>query len=348
MPARAISAVIAPALAIAALLCMADGALSEEKKSPLPGLLPLRTEACFGRVYDSKHLAQHPKQRVTSFHLSREFTSSPYTEDTSLSAEELRNIDGADGRVMVNAYVRFRDRPGVFSNALSCGKNDEGKVFCGIDCDGGSFNLKASGPSILLENEGFVVVGGCGGSEEDQANSEYVSPGKDDKLFRLDSKPVAACLAERDAHAPTWAKLGEPIRKRLETTEPVCFSRSYDAAHLSGHPKQNVRKIAILKTASKPKTAEDSPIHKLVFRVETKDGSKIEKNAECYPDDYKFFCSFSNGSDVHGEFYLTRAGTDHIMLRDRRGNLSKFFETKLGADDRFFKLQNGAASACAP
>jgi hypothetical protein len=47
--------------------------------------------------------------------------------------------DGVDGRVGVSAYVRFRDRPGLFYNSLSCHRSD-GVVRCGIDCDGGGFS----------------------------------------------------------------------------------------------------------------------------------------------------------------------------------------------------------------
>lgn len=321
--------------------------MSQDKKSsPMRSHLPLHTEACFGRVYDSKHLTQHPKQKVTSFQLAREFSPNPHTEYFPDTLEELRERDGTDGRVAVSAYVRFRDRPGVFSNSLSCFQY-EGKTHCGIDCDGGSFSLKPSGSSLLLENEGFVVVGGCGGTEEEMDNSVSVAPGQDDKTFRLDSKPVSACLAERDAHAPTWTKLGTTIRERLQTTEPVCFSRRYDAAHLGSHPRQNVRQIAILKTASKTKSSDESPAHDLIFRVELRDGKKIEQKANCYPDTYAFLCTYAHGSGSSGEFYLTRAGAEHVMLRDRKGNLAKLFGATLGADDKMFRLQVSPASACA-
>ena len=36
--------------------------------------------------------------------------------------QEMKDDDGEYGRVLVNAYVRFRDRKGVYSNGLSCGK----------------------------------------------------------------------------------------------------------------------------------------------------------------------------------------------------------------------------------
>lgn len=337
-------------IAVAAVLLAscAAAAAQEKNASPLPSHLPLLKEACFGRIYDAAHLVSHPKQRVTSFHLSREFSPDPLTEDNSWTVESLRDADGEDGRILVTAYVRFRDRAGVFSNGLSCVRSDKGVVRCGIDCDGGSFNLKASGTSLLLENEGFVVVGGCGASEEDQDNLEIVRPGADDKLFRLDPKPVAACTAERDARAPAFAKLGAPIRERLAAKGEVCFSREYDTAHLAAHPAQTVRRIAVLKTAEDVRASGEHPSYDLVFRMIRKDGERFDKKASCAPDAYRYLCSFHNeDSNAHGEFYLTRAGVADIALRDRKERLTDFFHANLGKDDRFFKLRGGAAKDCA-
>jgi hypothetical protein len=333
---------------IALLASISCAAAQEKPASQLPSHLPLLKEACFGRVYDATHLASHPKQRVTAFHLAREFTPDPHTEDNSWTAESLREGDGHDGRILVTAYVRFRDRQGVFSNGLSCVRNDKGIVRCGIDCDGGSFNLRASGSSILLENEGFTVVGGCGASEEDQDNMEIVQPGADDKLFRLDPRPVSACVAERQARAPAFAKLGAPIRERLAQKGEVCFSREYDAAHLAAHPAQTVRRIAILKTADDVRAPGEHPSYDLVFRMIRKDGERFEKKASCAPDAYRYLCSFHNeDSNVHGEFYLTRAGVTDISLRDRKERLTDFFHANLGKDDRFFKLKSNTAKDCA-
>jgi hypothetical protein len=90
-------------------------AQTEKKASPLPSHLPLATEACFGRVYDAKHLASHPKQQVTAFHLSREFRSDPHSEDEPSSEEDMKDYDGEYGRINVTAYVRFRGRNGVYA-----------------------------------------------------------------------------------------------------------------------------------------------------------------------------------------------------------------------------------------
>ena len=83
-----------------------------------------------------------------------------------------------------------------------------------------------------------MVVGGCGASEDEEEQSDNVKPGADDKVFRLDKKPIAECRALEDSRKPAWAALGAPLRERLNRDEAVCFARSYDAAHLAKHPQQ--------------------------------------------------------------------------------------------------------------
>ena len=327
----------------------AAGALAQDagKSTPLPSHLPLGVEACFGRVYDAAHLKQRPKQRVTSFHIFRDFNPDPNSELEQETREQSIDADGTDGHVNVTAFIRFRDRKGVFSNGLSCRTAEGGKVFCGIDCDGGSFNLRPSGPSLLVDNNGFVVVGGCGASEEEMERPEFVSPGADDKTFRLDKQPVAQCLALREAQAPAWAKLGKPLRLRFDKARATCHARSYDAAHLRTHPQQNVRRIAVLNPA-KPQPAEDDlPNYRFIFRAEMRDGGKFETQANCSPDanPYAYTCTAEAGPNDTHEFYLTRGG-DGIMLRDRKGVLAENLGAKFGADDRVFKLQPAAEADC--
>jgi hypothetical protein len=328
------------------LTAAASTAAARERYSMLPKHLPVATEVCFGRAYDPAHFARHPKQRVTSFHLFRDFAADLGMEREVETAEELRQQDGLDGAMRVTAYVRFRDRPGVFWSNLGCHKSDVGGLYCSIDCDGGSFALRTRGDALLLENNGFVVVGGCGATEDEEAKADYVKPGADDKLFRLDRKGLAECTTIRDSLKPKWAALGRPVRERLGRAEPVCFARSYDATYLAAHPQQKVRRIAVFKPESGEKDKESWPSHKLTFRVELADGRKLEQWTYCNPEDYAYSCPHRAEHDTQRDFYLTRAGSDHIMLRDPRAKLEKMFEVELGADDRLFKLQTAPASAC--
>lgn len=321
-------------------------ALSQELTgTPLPSHLPLGKEVCYGRVYDAAHLKAHPKQRVTSFHLFRDFTPDSSKEMPQETREKMIAEDGQGTGVNVMAYVRFRDRPGLFFNGLNCLKY-ENNIRCGIDCDGGGFLLKPSGESLLIENEGFVVIGGCGASEDEEEQSDNVKPGADDKVFRLDRKPIAECRALEDSRKPQWASLGAPLRERLNRDEALCFSRSYDAAHLAKHPQQTVRRVAVLKEKGDKPGDGDFPSYNLVFRAELKNGNKVEKKTSCGADQYAFACTHDQAMDTARDFYLTRAGKDHVMLRDRRGAMNKMFGVTLGSDDRMFRLQQSDLSAC--
>jgi hypothetical protein len=43
---------------------------------------------------------------------------------------------------------------------------------CSIECDGGSFDLKRESPTtVLLHNNGFVLVGGCGAEADELERS---------------------------------------------------------------------------------------------------------------------------------------------------------------------------------
>lgn len=327
---------------VAALFALAPiPVAAQDRASPLPAHLPLGQEACFGRSYDSKHLAAHPGQRVTSFHLFRNFTPDPDTETPARSAQETIAQDG-DGGVWVAAYIRLRDRKGVFRSNLQCGSGGS----CSIECDGGGFRLKPGGASLLVENDGFVVSGGCGSDEDDDSRADFVKPGSDDKTFRLDPMPLAACRAIEDERKPAWAKLGPPIRESLAREGAVCFARSYDEAHLARHPQQTVRRIAVLKAEDVGPGADDHPAYELTFRAELKDGRRIEKKTTCSADNYAFSCTHDPAMDTAREFILRRAGSDGVILRDRTGKLNDLFGARLGADDRTFRMQGAPAAAC--
>lgn len=333
------------ALAIAAAVATiaTSSVRAEDRSSPLPDKMPLAKEACFGRDYDAAHLAAHPRQRVTSLYLFRDFAPDANAEVAYEDPATLRDNDGDNGHINLDAYVRLRDRKGVYSNTFSCSRGDGGDVFCAIDCDGGSFRLTSRGDGLELRNEGFVVVGGCGASETDQSHEEHVQPGADDKTFRLTPRPLAACTAIRDAQRPVFASLGKPIRLRLAEQGAQCFARSYDATHLASHPQQKVRRVAVLKAASDQGNA---PAYRLKVRLELRDGSRHEAAADCAPDGYSYLCTGTTAADSAREFHLTRAGDSDIMLRDRRGLMAAMLNAAVGSDDRLFRLTKSPEDAC--
>jgi hypothetical protein len=283
---------------------------------------------------------------VTAFHLFRDFAVDATAEDPPMSSGTAADADGEHNSVGLMAYVRFRDRAGVFSNWMHCMRNEKGLVRCGVECDGGGFRLRVAGPSLLADNDGFVVTGGCGASEDEREREEFVRPGADDRTFRLDPQPLAACIAERDALKPTWTKLGPPLRERFDREEELCFSRGYDDAHLASHRQQTVRHISVHKAAGVRAKPGDFPVYELTFRIELKDGRRVEKKTTCQPDKYAYACTHDPDLDTVRDYYLTRAGDNQIMLRDRRGRLAKLFGVRLGTDDRMFRLQASPVAAC--
>jgi hypothetical protein len=339
------------AVVVAFIVALSGAVGAQERSSPLPSHLPLQKEACFGRTYDADYLQRNPKQRVTRFHLFRDFAIDKTAESPPLSASEFLERDGEGGTIGLTAYVGFRDKPGVFTNWLSCGKSSDGAgVRCGVECDGGGFKIGAKDitlkdMALLVENQGFVVTGGCGANEGDQERRDFVEPGEADRQFVLDPLPVGQCTAIRDSLKPTWASLGAPIRERLTKNGAVCFSRNYDAAHLAKHPKQTVKRIAVLKPQG-GKMLHGAHIYELTFRVELKDGRKVTKKTTCQPSKYAYGCTHDPALDTQEDFYLTRAGDNEILLRDKRARLEKLFGAALGADDRTFRLSASPAGAC--
>jgi hypothetical protein len=186
-------------------------------------------EACFGRVYDRAHLARHPNQQVTSLHIFRYLSKRPEAENWQAGRrDEAIKEFRETGYANVQAFVTFRGRPGYFHNWLFCRKEPKEGTTCSIECDGGRFDLKReSAGTVLLNNHGFVLIGGC--FDEVEASQEvYFSPGKDDKVFRLEAKAAAICRAEERKAMPI--RPGKPLRERFQESELFCFGRDYDAA----------------------------------------------------------------------------------------------------------------------
>jgi hypothetical protein len=201
-------------------------------------------EACFGRVYDRAHLAAHPNQTVTGLHIFRYLGERPEAENWQASRrDEAIKRFRQSGVAWVQAFVTFRGRPGYFHNWLVCRKEAKEGTECFVECDGGRFDLKReSAGTVLLNNHGFVLIGPC--FDDVEASKEvYFSPGRDDKVFRLEAKAVAICRAEERKAMPI--RPGKPLRERFQENEVFCFGRDYDADHLAKHPQQKVASIRV-------------------------------------------------------------------------------------------------------
>lgn len=136
------------------------------------------TFMCFARAYTADHMAEHPGQRVAEIQVMLEHA--PY-----------------DDRSYYNATIRAMlvDRYGAFfANSGSCQETEEGILDCGIECDGGQFEIRMSddGTATLLNRQyGFVLFGGCG--EEDVQDAIRIEADSEHNAFLLYPVPVDAC-----------------------------------------------------------------------------------------------------------------------------------------------------------
>jgi hypothetical protein len=152
---------------------------------PAEKILPAEPgrKACWRRVYDAKHLAAHPRQKVT----------------------ELTFFLRVSGYDVGGNYV-FKNPDHIFYNfALSLKRRGDKRALatggdclgektadCVVDCDGGGVSIdklpSGDGLSISLHDGGIAFGGDC-----DTTTGTWVGPGADDKIFRLDKAPDEAC-----------------------------------------------------------------------------------------------------------------------------------------------------------
>jgi len=359
-------------IAAAATLLFA-GAIPAVPQANIP-IFTADQEACFGRVYDRGHLASHPQQKATSFHVYRWLGQRPEAENWyAAEREEATRHFREEGRFNVETYVAFRDRRGTFYNDLSCTSDNKGGITCAVDCDGGSFNLKRENASaVTLTNNGFVLVGGCG-EEVEKTQRVYFSPGQDDKVFRLESKPLAACIAEKQKVTPIPA--GKPLRERFKEDEAFCFGRDYDAAHLASNPRQQVASLRVGRldpvSEREGKDKAEAPDNLWWFNVRLSVSLKLKAGGEvaatrysCYPEEAHWNCSREAPGDrpsacTDRGIQLVRGAGDEIIVQNRNSGLPIDRECETArtgqqysnspptrSDDKVFRLTRMPTAAC--
>ncbi len=158
-------------------------AFAERLFAGAPGKTGQKTYACFVRVYSADHLARHPLQKVSAMKL--------------LVATE----SGPDDPV---AYwfrlgLKYRNRSGNFDSSGYCGDarivgDDEPRLGCGVDCDGGSIDVRmaADNKSAMLRVERVRI---WRDNDPDEEASHALVAGADDRIFRLDRARLAQCAS---------------------------------------------------------------------------------------------------------------------------------------------------------
>ena len=147
-----------------------------------------KASACFVRRYDPSHLAQHPKQKVSTMKLLVIAENHP-KEETGYAYK---------------VGVQFRNKPGDFDGSSSCGHvvGDDGKTVTGFVCDtgcgGGGIEIAISRNSKAA----IVHLDSIGVSDRKNPDGDGITleSGADDKVFRLDRVDANECAELTDGH----------------------------------------------------------------------------------------------------------------------------------------------------
>src|SRR5437899_2943748 len=145
------------------------------------GPLSQKTYARFVRRYDASHLAQYPKQKVSSMKLLVTAENHP-KEPTSYAYK---------------VGVQFRNKPGHFDGGSACSHmvdedgNKEISFSCDVECGGGGLEVAMSKDdrSAIVKLE----VIGVHDRRHPKRDAVTLQGGADDKVFRLDRVDNAEC-----------------------------------------------------------------------------------------------------------------------------------------------------------
>jgi hypothetical protein len=157
--------------------------LTTQAQAALPRIQPeLNDKACFAREYSASHMRANPLQHVSKMHVLLERKKDRY---------------GADGTFTAVKVVGEKDGV-LFGNEASCEVKENGRVFCFIECDGGSFSLKHGRRGRVnfevTKDYYFPLYRKGAGSEEEGR------PGPEDTLdFRADRANGLYSLERKEA-----------------------------------------------------------------------------------------------------------------------------------------------------
>jgi hypothetical protein len=124
---------------------------------------------CFARSYDAKHLAAHPKQRLTHFALSASSLGAPVPK----------------GSFEITLSFRVKGGSEAYRSEAIC-HGGPSSATCGLEGDGGEFTMKSDGSSLVLTISRIMVEG-------EKVDSPEIGVGGDDRLVRLYPGPSSAC-----------------------------------------------------------------------------------------------------------------------------------------------------------
>lgn len=140
--------------------------------------------ACFTRVYDAGHLAQHPQQNVRTMALLVR-----------------ANPDVDQPRYELSLGMTFRKSGSHFESSGDCGSihdtstvgGSSATAHCGVDCDGGQLDVAMKDDKSVQVTIPAGVRIWRAGSDDDRDQSRRF--GRDDKVFHLEKAALIECLS---------------------------------------------------------------------------------------------------------------------------------------------------------
>ena len=189
LAAAALAAGAAGLLNPSAAQATSDGRLAVEKiLPPHPG-----RNACYRRLYDARHLEEHPRQTITEMVFLLRVDGYNAKGDRVFA-----NPDHVAYQFALALKRRGGERP-LRTDGECSGDSVAG---CFVDCDGGGVTIEPSsrngGLTVRLQGEGIAFGNDC-----DTTRGVFVGPGADDKVFELSPQPFASCQSlEKETLGP--------------------------------------------------------------------------------------------------------------------------------------------------
>ena len=352
-------------LAAAILLALALPAAADD--DILPELSPGGKAVCFGRAYDARHLAAHPRQKVQRIFLLHGLDPLGRPNEEPRSYRTPLQIPHA---VFLATTMRGETIPKWARARCYWGSStgpDKGLVYCVKECGMrmGFFKLDPAGNLDFSDLPRDFYLDACSDQVLDSAEYARRSFDADDDHFSLAPQSLDACKAEFARIDPPDPALGPPLRDRLKPDQPFCYGRDYDAAHLRAHPDQVTTSIRLFRGpteieryARHPDGQEGWPddVEIMVRATTRKDGKfQTEERITCRGEGDEWYCSPSRGVcilEADRPLYLRRGLNGAILLANPKSGLpivdmcapeGKGFTR---SDDKIFRLNEMPLSAC--
>ncbi len=218
-------------------------------ETKLPELSPDGQDVCFGRVYDSRHLQEHPNQKIQRIFFL-------YGHDpVDRPNEQPPPHQSSSDTVFLVTTRRDEKKPnwaGAWCDPQEADGVKTSGFYCHMECGRSMGSFKRSGKGDLLLSGFPQDIYLDAGAQYELGEAEYKRQafGSDDDNFSLAPQPLDMCKAEFARIDPPNPALGPPLRERLKPDQPFCYGRDYDTTHMKDHPNQATTTIRVSRGAT--------------------------------------------------------------------------------------------------